>query len=180
MKFKIEIDLGWIDEEYNIDDEIKTAITDHILQKIKTKEIEEKLKNKIESTFSNFVTERLNKLIDSTYNSFMGKEVSLTNKYGDIVKTASIDDIIKERFDNYFTEKVDSYGKAGGYGANTSRIDWIMQNKIDRFAESFTADTIKDIENRLKKHFSDVLQEKLTATIAKKLGLTKLLEGKIK
>lgn len=179
MKFKIEIDLSWINEDYNIDDEVKTAIKDHILQKIKTEEIEKKLKNKIESTFNNFVTERLNKLIDSTYNSFMNKEVSLTNKYGDIVKTASIDDIIKERFDNYFTEKVDSYGKASKYGSDTSRIEWIMKNKIDKFAQSFTEDTIRDIENRLKKHFSEVLQDKLTATIAKKLGLTKLLERQI-
>lgn len=175
MKFNIEIELDWIDEESTIDSAVQDGIISSVLRKIKTEEIETKIQSAIDGIIEKEIKEGLDKKVSKTYEDFISKEISITNSYGDIVKNCTIHELIKERFDNYLGEKVDDRGRSDSYNKNQSRINWMIENQIKKHSKDFTDETISTLEEKLKKYFSKELKERVGNVILENTGLKKLI-----
>jgi len=178
MKFKIEVDLEWIeDEEGNIDSMVKDEIVSTVLRKIKTDDIEAKIKHRIDEILSNVVIKGLDENVNKTYNEFVKKEISITNDYGDVIKNCTIYDLIKDKFDNFMTETVDSSGRPStSYSKKGKRIDWLIDQRIAEHSKEFTKDAVETIEKSLKKYFSEEMKRQVSDVILKNTGLQKMIE----
>lgn len=181
MKLKIDVDIDWIEEGGNIDDVIKQELVNSVYNKVKTTDIEEKLKAKIDKEISDNISKELEKNVSKTYNDFIEKEIVITDRYGDVIQNCKINDLIKKRFDEYLKESVDEQGRSSGYGKTMSRINWIIDYQIKQHSESFVKDTINKLEKNLKDYFSDAMKKQISDVILNNTGLKKLIEeSKIK
>ena len=177
MKFNIDIEINWIDEEENIDSMVKAEIINAVFNKIKTKEIEEKIQKKIDTVISNDITKSLEKNVTKTYKSFIEKEVSITDEYGDVVKECTMKELIKDKFNRFLIEKVDENGYPNKVGYKSqSRITWIIDERIKKHAESFTKNTINNLEEKLKTYFSEEMKKNISEVILKNTGLKAMIE----
>jgi len=157
MKFKIEVELAWVGEEGNLDDEIQKAIVDKVVSSV-SKGITEQVQKEASAT----ITPKVNELVEKTYEELVAGKVVLTDKWGDKKhEYPSIKELIKARWDEWLAEIVDDRGnKSDGYtrGHVTERVNFLVKNQIEAFSKEWTKKVLEEITNNIKKTLSDDLK----------------------
>lgn len=180
MKLNLEVELDWIDEEMGIDDTIKQNVINTIVAKIQHK-IQKETEVKINRLIDETIVDKINEKTEALFDDFMNKEISLSDNYGSVIKTYdNTSDLIKERFDNFMTQKVDDNGKLtkSTYGTTHRRIDWVVNYQLKKFADKFTTDAVKQVSAEIKMHVKEGLTNKLGAELMHVLKVDKMLELK--
>lgn len=178
MKFTVDIEIDWIDEESNLDDEIKAGIINGIANKVEKtvmEKVEKKAFAETELKIGN-VEEKVNELVSKTFDDFMNNTVGITDGYGDTIKTfTSVRELLKDRFDNFLTESVNDEGNVSSYGGKTQRIKHIIDKQLKTFADEFTTDAVKQVSEEIKHHVNEGLTNKLGAELMRVLKVNKML-----
>ena len=179
MKFSVEIDLDWIDEESNLDDTVQKQIIDNI-SSITQKKVSSDVESKIQQIIDETTIKRINEKIDDVFADFIGREVSVYDSYGSVTNTyKNVEELIKERFDNFMTQTVDDKGitDSSTYGRNkTTRLVHIVDKQLTEFADKFTADAVSQVSAEIKEHVKEGLTSKLGNELMKVLKVEKMLE----
>lgn len=178
MKFNIEINLDWIDEEGNIDDAIKSQLVSGIMSKV-NKGISEKIENEAKNNMAEIIASNIDSKISDIITNFAEKEISITDNYGDVKKRYSnLTEMLKEKFDTFILEPVDERGRAkkDTYGTAYTRIDWMINNRIKSESEEFTKKVIKEVDLKIKKVVESNLKEKISDSVLSKIGLDSILK----
>lgn len=178
MKLNLEVELDWIDEEMNLDDTIKQSIISSVVGKIQG-EISKRVEKEINASIDATVLSVINGKTESVFDDFMNREICISDRYGDKIKVyPKMEDLIKERFDNFMTQMVDESGKTtdSSYGTRSRRIDFVVDNQLKKFADKFTTDTVKRVSEEIRLHVADGLQTKLGSELMKVLKVDKMLE----
>lgn len=183
MKMKVEIDLDWIeaDEEeggISVDEIVKAELVYQIRNSIVSKckaDIEQKAKSAIDDAvkeaISN-VTSSINEKAISFFNDWLHKEVVLTDKWGNKEQQASVEDIIKHRFEDMIENTyVDcSNGKILGrdsYSSSKMRlIDFLIGKMIDKRVSQETENLSRDIDAKIKTAVDRDVKDKVAAKFA--------------
>lgn len=178
MKLNLEIEIDWIDEEDNLDDAIKRQIINQIVNKVQT-QISTQVEEEAEKKINEQVIEKIDSLVQGVFDGFMDKEVMISDKYGDNIKSyENVTAIIKEKFDNFMTQKVDDRGNTdnSSYGSKTTRLSYIIDKQLKDFAEKFTTDAVKQVSAEIKEHVKEGLTTKLGAELMNVLKVDKMLK----
>ena len=177
MKLNLEVELDYIDEEMNIDETIKQNIINQISDKIESK-VSTKVKEVVESKIDNLIVAKVNELTDAMFKEFISRPVILTDNYGSKLKQyENIEGIVKEKFDNFLTERVDEQGRTyGGYGKNMPRIEYVIDSKLKEFAEKFTTEAVKRVSAEIQTHVKEGLTQKLGGELMKVLKVNEMLQ----
>ena len=178
MKLNLEVELDWIDEEMNLDDTVKQSVINSVVNKIQAK-IESQVENSINTIIDKNVVTKINKMTEKLFNDFMKREITITDKYGDVIKCyKSTTEVIKERFDNFMTQTVDEKGQTydGSYGQKYQRLTFIIDKQLKDFANTFTTDAVKKVSEEIRLHVKDGLTTKLGSELMKVLKVDKMLQ----
>lgn len=177
MKLKVEVDLEWIGEEGNIDEEVKSQIISGIcskINKVSQDEIVKKVNDKIAKECDALINQRITEIL----NEFVSKEIKVTDQWGDVKQEIKIADLLKKRFDSFMTEKVDGEGKASTYGTKYIRMEWIIDKRVRDYCAVKTKEMVVDVENKIKEILSIDLELKVKNKIIENLGLSEILKQK--
>lgn len=177
MKLSLEIELDWVDEESNLDETVKQNIIDAVVSKIQ-KNVETKVEGKINAIIDETIMTKINVMTENLFNDFMSKEVQLTDSYGSKIKCyPNVTAVIKERFDNFMTQKVDEKGNTthSTYGKTYDRLTFIIDKQLQDFANKFTTEAVKQVSEEIKTHVKDGLTSKLGAELMKVLKVNEML-----
>lgn len=175
MKLNLEIDLDWIDEEKGLDETVKEQIIDGILNRVEAK-ISSKIEEKVNKVIDETIVLKINEKVDSIFTDFISRKVTLSDNYGSEIKVyESMESLIKERFDNFLNEKVDKEGKISSYGAQFSRLEFIIDKQLKDFANKFTTDAVKTVSEEIKLHVKEGLTNKLGAELMNVLKVNEML-----
>jgi len=178
MKLQLEINIDWIDEDSNIDEAIKQQVIDAIVNKIQGK-IESKATEQSEALINQTITSKIDQLTQKTFDEFMNKEIIISDRYGDVLKSyTNVFELMKERFDNFMTQTVDEKGVAydGNYSKKHQRLTFIVDKQLREFADKFTQDAVKKVSEEIQAHVKQGLTQKLGAELMKVLKVEKMLE----
>jgi hypothetical protein len=178
MKLNLEVELDWIDEEMNIDDTVKQNVINAVVSKIQTK-IDSQVEKNINNIIDKTIVKRIDKMTEKLFNDFLSKEITITDNYGDTIKSyKSVNDVIKERFDNFMMQTVDENGESydGGYGRKYQRLTFIIDKQLQDFANKFTTDAVKTVSEEIKLHVKEGLTTKLGAELMKVLKVNEMLQ----
>lgn len=178
MKLNLEVELDWIDEEMNIDDTVKQNVINSVVSKIQSK-IEKQVESKINSIIDKTIVDKINKMTEALFNEFVKKEITMTDQYGDVIKSfKSIKEVIKDRFDNFMLQTVDDKGQTydGSYGKKHTRLTFIIDKQLKDFADKFTTDAVKTVSDEIKVQVKDGLTNKLGAELMKVLKVNEMLQ----
>jgi len=179
MKLNLEIELDWIDEEMNLDDTVKQNVINAVVNKIQSG-IEERTEKTINNTIDKLVVSKINKMTSQVFNDFMKRELTITDSYGDQIKSyKNIREFIKDKFDNFMIQPVNEKGEAteyDRYGTKFRRLEFIIDKQLKTFADKFTTDAVKKVSEEIKLHVKDGLTTKLGSELMKVLKVDKMLQ----
>lgn len=178
MKLKLEVDIDYIDEEMNLDETIKQNIINTIVSRIETK-VSESVKKVVDDKIDTLIVDKVNALTDAMFKEFITRPVTITDKYGSNLKSyENVEAIVKEKFDNFMTERVDDKGNAttSTYGTTYPRITFIVNKQLSDFANKFTTDAVAKVSAEIKTHVTNGLTQKLGSELMKVLKVEQMLQ----
>jgi hypothetical protein len=172
MKFTITADIDWLGEEDNLDNELKNRVVEEIVKTVSgglMKEMREKSKERLLS----IIDEYSNKTLDS----FMNETITVTDKWGDKKESGKIRDIIKIKFDEFWSQKVDSQGRgSSSYGSGQTRLEWLVDNRIKKQCEKFSQDLAKEINKQVTSVMTDSLKVAVGSELIDRIGVPNIVK----
>ena len=180
-KFNITVELDWMDEEYNLDEEIREAIVNNVVNKVQGKlvqQVDTECNNRINNQMANIekaVSDKLNSIMDS----FFDEPRDITDRYGDVVKKGvTVRDTLKRACDEFMNQPLDEYGKPTTSSYNTkykTRVDYIVAKSIDHNMEFAIKNAVSTVTDSLKKKITDEVKKQMGDKLANILELDKML-----
>jgi hypothetical protein len=175
MKFKIEVDIDWISDDAGVDQTIKDALVEKVIEKINESSVED-----IAERAQKAMTDRANQIVDSAYEHLLGKTISVTDEWGKVIKEySSAEEMIKQRFDHFMSERVDSNGSKSNYGDGT-RLDYIVKKQLEKITKEFTEKAVKEVAEKIKVTLNDSLKEKLGGRLIDMMEIDKMIAKQLK
>lgn len=180
-KFNITVELDWMDEEYNLDEEIRETIINGIVNKVQDRlvsQTETECNNRINEQMKNIemaVSNKLNSIMDE----FFDTPRDVTDKYGDVVKRGvTVKETLKKACDDFMNQPLDEYGKPTTSLYNTkykTRLDYFVAKSIDSDMEWRIKKAVSDVTDNLKKKISEEVKKQMGDKLANILELDKML-----
>ena len=180
-KFNITVELDWIDEEYNLDEEIREAIVDKVVNKVQDKliqQVDTECSNRINDQMANIekaVSDKLNSIMDS----FFDEPRDVTDRYGDVIKKGvTVRDTLKKACDEFINQSLDQNGKPTTSDWNVkykTRIDYIVAKSINYDMERAINNAVSSVTDNLKKKISDEVKKQMGDKLANILELDKMI-----
>ena len=136
-KFNITVELDWMDEEFNLDEEIRESIINSVVNKVQQRIVEQaetECNNRINNQMVNIeaaVSDKLNGIMDA----FFDEPRDITDRYGDVVKKGvTVRETLKKACDEFMYQPLDEYGKPTSSSYNRkypTRVDYIVAKDED-------------------------------------------------
>lgn len=173
MKLHITVDIDYIDEDGNIDDEVKhsiiqgvkDAISRDCLKKVEA-EASTQIKQAIDESIASakqLIEQRAVKVVED----WLDNEVVVTDRYGDPVEKGKIIDLIKKSFTDLLQKKVDENGRFGNtYGSSSTLIDWITKDRVEKVVSEKLNGLSKDIDKQIEKAVNAGIRENVSNKFA--------------
>lgn len=157
MKFNLEIEIDWIDEESNLDETVKSEIIAGITRKIGSN-ITAGIEAKVNKAIDDNIVKKVDTLVEGVFNGFMNKPITITDRYGDeIAVYDNLSSLLKYRFDSFLTKRVDKYGKETNSTYDSfSRIDFIVNNNLKNFSEKFTKESAANVKAEIERVHAEI------------------------
>lgn len=168
MKLNLEIEVDFIDEEYNLVDTVKQEIIASVANTVR-----HGLKENIRRQVSKRVSVNIDRWIMEQLHLFCDRQIKITDKWGDTTEHhESVSEMFKAKFDEFFNASIDKNGntlKSCSYGGNrVTRIDQMLNQKAEEYLSKIT----KDMDSRISRAISDEQKKKIEEKIKKHVSET--------
>ena len=141
MKFNVEIDIDWIDEENNLDDTIKDEIISKLTKSILV-EFSKGVSEQVAVAAENLVKAKTEMII----NTALEQPITVTKGWNDKKEYASVYDMVEQRMTKLYEGKL-----GGGTTCEKDPLLGNIQNYVDRHIQSL----LSDVENKIKRYSAD-------------------------
>ncbi len=179
MNFKCEAEIDWIDEDCTIEDMIKKDIAAQVAHKVSQEhtDIIKLARTGLETEINRFVADYLK--------GFMREKITVTDEWGTPIRgkeDVTIKDLIKRKFDNMMSVKVDSNGRVDSRSYENKYIlrDWLINKAVKKEVESNFKDFSKTIKNAVENEMHKKIKEEVAdnfATLIVNLKKTNQITG---
>jgi hypothetical protein len=180
-KFNITVELDWMDEEFNLDEEIRETIINSVVNKVQDRlvqQVDTECNNRINSQLANIesaVSDKLNGIMDA----FFDEPRDVTDKWGDVVKKGvTVRETLKKACDEFMNQSLDEYGKPTTSSYNkkyNTRVDYIVAKSIDSNMEYAIKKAVEDVTKNLKNKITDEVKKQMGDKLANILELDKMI-----
>ena len=180
-KFNITVELDWIDEEYNLDEEIRETIINSVVNKVQDRlvqQVDTECNNRINSQLASIetaVSDKLNGIMDA----FFDEPRDVTDRYGDVIKKGvTVRDTLKKACDEFMNQSLDENGKPTTSPYSTkykTRVDYIVAKSINHDMEWAIKKAVEDVTKNLKNKITDEVKKQMGDKLANLLELDKML-----
>jgi len=168
MKLNIQVELEWLDEEGNIDEEVQHQIISGVKQAI-SKDclnlVEKKTQKAIDDGMNSAIKIMQDK-VSEFFDNWLKTEATITDKYGDKVEEGSLKDIIKRQFNNAMNEKVDQNGSPSSYGSRYTRLEFVTGKKVKEVVSDYLSSYGKDIDKTIKTNIEQGIKSRVSDKFA--------------
>lgn len=175
MKMNIEIDLDWLTEDGDIESSIKEGLVNQVVDSCL-----DKLSEMIEKKASSRLDEAIDNHIASILSDLLNRQIRITDKYGDPIKTyENVDEMLDEKFENFLTHPVDRDGKpytGCSYGDKYTRIEHLITSKITVRSEKESLKIVKDTQAKIDKFFKGALSNAIAEKLFRQIDVESLLK----
>lgn len=172
MKFAVEIDLDWIEEDSSIDEEVKRQIIASIENKVLKSLQDSVLKSaqeKIEGQISTLLTENINAMVGAKVAELMTLNRTATDDYGRMVKeNFTIESMLIDAVEGAINKKtLDDDGRIPSYHSHAkySHFDYYTTKNIPAMVDA----KVKELGEKVKKDIEQLVTTKIKTQVADKL-----------
>lgn len=174
MKFAVEIDLDWIEEDSSIDEEVKhqiiTSIENKVLKALQ-EQVLTKAKEKIDEQINVLVTANISTMVGEKVAELMTLNRTATDQYGRVTKeNFTIESMLIDAVDGAINKKtLTSDGRLASDGYNSraeySHFDYYATKNIPAMVDT----KVKELGEKVKKDIELLVTEKIKTQVADKL-----------
>jgi len=172
-------------EPANPEENIARAVINS-LTKILEKDISGKVDKMIDDKVAEKVDLEVTKATEGLTEKILNRSVKITDGYGRDKFEGTVEDRIIKGFDDFLNEKVDKYGNYSTYPSDSTRLEYIITDRIKKLQSELTEATVKSVnesmnvyvgkvEQEVKNKIEAALKSKLTDTIFKNLNIDELI-----
>lgn len=180
-KFNITVDFDWLNDEYDVENEIKEQIISGVARKVEEKilsQAETECKSKFDNLLQNaeqVISEKLNCMMTE----FFDTPRDITDNYGDVVQRGvTVKDTLKKACNDFLTQPVDGNGKpcTNSYNVKYStRVDYIVHKSIDSDMEFAIKKAVSQITDNLKQKITNEIKSQIGEKLAELIELDKIV-----
>ncbi|HDL7350179.1 TPA: hypothetical protein ACX4EX_001619 [Yersinia enterocolitica] len=178
MKLNISVELEWLGEDGDLDAEVKQEIISGVKNAI-SRDCLAKVEKEASAQINQAINESISvakKAIEQKAIKFaddwLEKEVTVTDKWGDVQDCLTITDLIKRSFDKTMEKKVDSSGNFSNDYSATPLVKYLMGRRMEELVQAKIKPLQKDIDNAIanavnagiRKNVSDKFAEMIIQT----------------
>ena len=178
MKLNISVELEWLGEDGDLDAEVKQEIISGVKNAI-SRDCLAKVEKEASAQINQAINESISvakKAIEQKAIKFaddwLEKEVTVTDKWGDVQDCLTITDLIKRSFDKTLEKKVDSSGNFSNDYNAMPLIKYLMGRRMEELVQAKIKPLQKDIDNAIanavnagiRKNVSDKFAEMVIQT----------------
>jgi len=176
MKFNIEVELDYIDEDGSLNEAIKESIMSSVTAIVMNK-IEREVNAKLDEIVIKAAQKKASKIVNDITNDFITKEFTKIDRYGSKIETGlTVEKLLTRDFDDFWKAIVDKNGsKTDRYGETKTRIEWKIDEMIENHSRIFADRLTQDTANKIKKMMKDNLSQTIGAKLVNELGFDKML-----
>ncbi|HAT5559958.1 TPA: hypothetical protein JAD51_001267 [Proteus mirabilis] len=179
MKLNITVDLDWLEEDGNIDEEVKHQIIQGVKSAISKQcldKVEKKASEQINQAINDSITAAKRAIEQKAIafaDEWLEKEVTITDKWGDVQDCLSITDLIKRTFDNLLEKKVNDNGSfTDGYGGGTRLITWLTDKRVKDVVQEKLKGINKDIDRQITEAVNAGIRKNVSDKFAEMVVMT--------
>lgn len=174
MKFNVEIDLDFVEENESISDTIKAQIVQNIEKRVTANvqsQIKESAQKLVEAQMDKMAIEAVSSAINDKVAALLALPRTQTDGYGRVVKeNFTIEQLLIDEVESAVMKKtLDENGRDTGYSARFSRFEYFATKDIpalvDKRVKALAEQTQKDIETLVKDKIKTEVADKLTNLI---------------
>ena len=170
MKFNITVELDYLDDNSNIDKEVKTSIVRQVASKV----IESNKKLITESSAA--VKEAVKDKTIQLVNNFLEKPFEITENFNS-KRYESVQKYIEAQFSAMLNSKVDSYG-AYSSGGSATLLTWFTNKQVGEAMKQAKESILRDIQKEISEKMQSVKQQVISEALLPAI-LEKLSGGKV-
>ncbi|RXA93645.1 hypothetical protein [Yersinia sp. 2105 StPb PI] len=178
MKLNISVELEWLGEDGDLDAEVKQEIISGVKSAI-SRDCLAKVEKEASAQINQAINESISvakKAIEQKAIKFaddwLEKEVTVTDKWGDVQDCLTITDLIKRSFDKTLEKKVDSSGNFSNDYNSMPLVKYLMGQRMEELVQAKIKPLQKDIDNAIanavnagiRKNVSDKFAEMIIQT----------------
>lgn len=173
---EITVNVDWLDE-ISADAFLKKEVLKSVIAAI-----EPDIKERIVKEAHRQLSDGIDDFIGSMLEAFFEREIVITDNWGDIKKRfKNVDEMLKEKFDNFLTESVDEHGKkhegsGGCYGKQQPRISWLLDERVMKRAEAITKEIVKQVDAKITNTLQAALKEQLGEKLMEKIDIAHMIK----
>ncbi|WP_286910700.1 hypothetical protein [Clostridium sp. UBA1652] len=181
-KFKIDVEIDWLDEDGALDEQIKESMKDEIIAKI-----EKTVMSDIRDTAVDIAEQRIGLWINKFIQT-MSVEKTIpykSSEYGSKVEMISMEEMLGKQFEKALNQQVDKNGNYtnSSYDRYGTRLQWLTGKMAEKYADEKVASFIKDIKGDIELYTSKKVKEEmmkqLTAQLVKNIDFNKVFKEEI-
>jgi len=178
MKLNITVDLEWLGEDGDMDAEVKHEVISGVKNAI-SRDCLAKVEKEASVQINQAINESImtaKKAIEQKAIQFaddwLMKEVTVTDKWGDVQDCLTVTDLIKRSFDKTLEKKVDSSGNFSNDYNAMPLVKYLMGKRMEELVQAKIKPLQKDIDNAIanavnagiRKNVSDKFAEMIIQT----------------
>jgi len=178
MKLNITVDLEWLGEDGDMDAEVKHEIISGVKNAI-SRDCLAKVEKEASVQINQAINESImaaRKAIEQKAIQFADdwllKEVTVTDKWGDVQDCLTVTDLIKRSFDKTLEKKVDSSGNFSNDYNSMPLVKYLMGKRMEELVQAKIKPLQKDIDTAIanavnagiRKNVSDKFAEMIIQT----------------
>ena len=155
MKLNITVDLEWLGEDGDMDAEVKHEIISGVKNAI-SRDCLAKVEKEASVQINQAINESImtaKKAIEQKAIQFaddwLMKEVTVTDKWGDVQDCLTVTDLIKRSFDKTLEKKVDSSGNFSNDYNAMPLVKYLMGKRMEELVQAKIKPLQKDIDNAI-------------------------------
>lgn len=179
MKFKVEIEIDWLEDDETVDEVVKQGIMSGVAERLapQATALAEEMQKELLAGFRQKADEEVNRVL----NELWEQPVNQTDTFGDVVKSyPSVREMVKQKFDNYLSEKVDKNGSttSGHYNSKIqTRFDYLFKERVTgvidsklKEAEARMAKAVKKGMDEIEKTMSETIEKRVTGELGNRMS----------
>lgn len=187
MKINVSVDVEWLEEDGSMDEEVQLSIIQGVKNAISKNclaKVEKKASQEINTAINNSINsaqELIENKAIAMADDWLTKEVTITDKWGDVVESVDVMTLIKKAYDKTLERSVDNNGKFSNGGYDKTRlIDWLVKSKVESVVQDKLKGINKDIDNQITKAVNAGIRENVSNKFAEMVVQTAKVDNKLR
>jgi hypothetical protein len=184
MKLELDVALEGIIESpdgeeysYSIEDHLRHDIIQRVIERIFNA-----VKDNYEKQINDIIEKKVAELTEKTFSDFLVREISVTDTYGSVKWSGTVEELIKRKFDEWLLGTVDEKGRSATshYDKLQKRVNFLITTQLEKHSNEFVQRAVTEVADKLEKTLSEDFRDIIGKKIADKIGLNKLLPKMLK